>query len=291
MEKLRFSGHESFHCRHFWLKKGYDFISSGRKISDVDATSKLGVGKNMVSSIGYWLKAFTVTNDDYSTTDLAEFLFGENGKDPFLEDIGTLWLLQYYLVSSGIASIYPLVFKEFRKKHLNSQFSARQLEFDIKRELQKYNLTVADKTIQNDIKVFLNSYVVSSKKRTEDDLSAILIDLNLIEKVEDHEYRNDDPYKLNITERSDIPFEIMAFAILDQFADTSLSEDISISFDEIQLQVADCFACNREGLEQHIGLLQDKYPWIVYKEDAGRKEIQLKNGYEDKWKLLSRYYA
>ncbi|MHB9011864.1 MAG: DUF4007 family protein, partial [Ignavibacteriaceae bacterium] len=26
--KLSFFGHESFHCRSLWLKKGYDFLDS-----------------------------------------------------------------------------------------------------------------------------------------------------------------------------------------------------------------------------------------------------------------------
>ena len=25
MDSLKFSGHETFACRHYWLKKGYDF--------------------------------------------------------------------------------------------------------------------------------------------------------------------------------------------------------------------------------------------------------------------------
>lgn len=25
--KLTFSGHDTFHCRHLWLKKGYDFVN------------------------------------------------------------------------------------------------------------------------------------------------------------------------------------------------------------------------------------------------------------------------
>ena len=290
-ERLRFSGHESFHCRHFWLKKGHDFVSEGSKFSDIDATSRLGVGKNMVTSIAYWLKAFGVTTEDYSTTQLAEFLFGENGKDPFLEDIGSLWLLQYYLVTSGVASIYSMIFKNFRKKHLNGQFTSSQLEIDIKRELQRNNVSFSDKTIQSDIRVFLNTYLINNKKRTEDDLSAILLDLNLIEKIDDRQFRNEDTYKINISERAEIPSEVIAFAILDQFTNDNISEDLSISFDEIQLLVADCFACSREGLEQHIALLQDMYSWIVYKEDAGRKEIQVKKKYQNKWELLSRYYA
>ncbi len=48
MNKLSFSGHESFHCRQFWLKKGYDFVQRRGKFSDKNAVVELGVGKNMV---------------------------------------------------------------------------------------------------------------------------------------------------------------------------------------------------------------------------------------------------
>ncbi|HRW22723.1 MAG TPA: DUF4007 family protein, partial [Bacteroidales bacterium] len=57
-EKLTFSGHETFHCRTFWLKKGYDFLVSGNNTfkNEEAAVVELGVGKNMVASIRYWMK-------------------------------------------------------------------------------------------------------------------------------------------------------------------------------------------------------------------------------------------
>jgi hypothetical protein len=54
---LKFSGHESFHCRPFWLKKGFDHIKSDQPFNDY-AGIELGVGKNMVGSIRFWLKSF-----------------------------------------------------------------------------------------------------------------------------------------------------------------------------------------------------------------------------------------
>lgn len=53
--KPTFSGHETFQCRHLWLKKGYDFVKSGKAFSDEDAVVELGVGKNMVTAIRYWM--------------------------------------------------------------------------------------------------------------------------------------------------------------------------------------------------------------------------------------------
>lgn len=64
MRKLVFSGHESFHCRPLWLKKGYDFIYSKGKFNEPTAVVELGVGKNMVSSINYWMKSFVLTANE-----------------------------------------------------------------------------------------------------------------------------------------------------------------------------------------------------------------------------------
>jgi len=56
--KYTFSGHESFQCKSLWLKKGYDFMSQNKDFNAADAVVDLGVGKNMVSSIRFWMKAF-----------------------------------------------------------------------------------------------------------------------------------------------------------------------------------------------------------------------------------------
>ncbi len=52
-EQYKFSGHETFHCRHFWLKKGYDFVNQGHTFSEDTAVVDLGVGQNMVKPINY----------------------------------------------------------------------------------------------------------------------------------------------------------------------------------------------------------------------------------------------
>ena len=80
MNKLRFSGHDTFIVRSYWPKKGYDFIKNGYKFSSEDAVVELGVGKNMVTSIQFWMKALGLLNDDNTTlTNFAKFLFEEQG--------------------------------------------------------------------------------------------------------------------------------------------------------------------------------------------------------------------
>ena len=103
--KYTFSGHESFQCRHLWLKKGYDFVSAGKSFNSEDAVVELGVGKNMVSSIRFWMKAFDIIDQNDTPTVFANKLLSEKGWDPYMEDEATLWLLHYNLVKKGMASL------------------------------------------------------------------------------------------------------------------------------------------------------------------------------------------
>ncbi len=95
-KKLSFSGHESFQCRSLWLKKGYDFVNNGHSFTNEDAVVELGVGKNMVNAIRFWMKAFGLTYENDKPTPLANKLLNDvDGWDPYLEDEDSLWLLHY----------------------------------------------------------------------------------------------------------------------------------------------------------------------------------------------------
>lgn len=287
MQKLTFTGHETFHCRHFWLKKGYDFYKKHEAPNIEDAILQLGVGKNMVSAIDFWLRAFSIKDENKSLTLLADKIFSDSGYDPYLENYGTLWLLQYYLVKTEVASIYSMVFKDFRKTRIDSQFTAQQLLKYLLREVDKVSSsTVKENTLKNDIKVFLRTYIlnIKSKKDLEDDLSSLLIDLSLLHRVESGNLAEGEYYKINVTDRQEIPKEIFLFVILDSFPG-----EVSVSFDMIKDKVTDAFACSDEGLELKIQEITEHYPFATYKEDAGRKELQFKDS-PDKWEILHDYY-
>ena len=115
--KSTFSGHETFACKSLWLKKGYDFVKDGHSFNDEDTVVALGVGKNMVSSIRYWLRAFGMINQDNEISPLADFIFDtETGCDPFVEDSQTLWLLHWNLIYTNYATIYRQIFLNFHKE-------------------------------------------------------------------------------------------------------------------------------------------------------------------------------
>ncbi|MBN8573825.1 MAG: DUF4007 family protein [Candidatus Kapabacteria bacterium] len=104
--KYTFSGHDSFQCRQLWLKKGFDFVKDKGSFNSEDAVVKLGVGKNMVSSIRYWMKVFDILDSKDTLTEFGTRLLDtEHGYDPYLEDDASLWLLHYKLIKTGIEPV------------------------------------------------------------------------------------------------------------------------------------------------------------------------------------------
>ena len=180
---LSFSGHETFACKTLWLKKGYDFVVNRGDFNAASAVSDLGVGKNMVSSIRFWLKAFGITENDRPTL-LGDKIFDDNGWDPYCEDITTLWLLHYSIVSVGIASIYNLAFTGLKRNKI--EFARTDLSNYIemvcrqKSQLNAYN----ERTVNKDIGVFLQNYAYPVKAKSIEDYSNLLLNLGLIHNTE-----------------------------------------------------------------------------------------------------------
>ena len=162
--KLVFSGHETFSCKQFWLKKGYDFVNNNMTFNNDDAVVDLGVGKNMVSSIRYWCRAFGIIDEkDDTPTQLGNYIFSDNGYDPYLEDIGTLWLLHYNLIKKNKASLYALLFNEFRKERID--FTKEHLHSFLKRKCNEdKSVNYNEKTITTDINVFFRNYASPERK-------------------------------------------------------------------------------------------------------------------------------
>jgi len=285
MNNLRFAGHETFHCKHFWLKKGFDFTSERNSFKENDAVVKLGVGKNMVSSIQFWMNAFGIYEED----EISEFgnnIFNNDGFDTFLEDEGSLWLLHYKLLSKNYSSIYKLAFINFRKTRISSEFTSKQLEDFISKLLISEGVNFSQKSIENDVKVFIRNYVSLYKKGAkslEDDFSSLLINLDIISIVPDSHIEGLQVFKLLYNAKENLPSEVLLFSILDSF-----DGKMSIAVNDVQNEISDLFLCNREGTEAKLTELQDK-GYIVYKDDSGRKEIQIKNKL-NKWDVLKNYY-
>jgi len=283
-EKIRytFSGHESFYCKSLWLKKGYDFVKANNNFNSEDAVVHLGVGKNMVAAIRYWMRAFGLLEEGNST-EMADFLFhNETGKDTYIEDLGTLWLLHYYLVKTELASIYKLFFVDFHKEK-NNEFTRDQLQLFFRRKNAEtdYAHLYNENTVKRDIGVLLQNYVMPKQDKPNEDFAALLLNLNLIRQSESESKS----LYFNIKGKSELIPEIFLYAIID-----GKKEEQIVSFEEL-MDLALIFCLTKTELIDTILHLVEKYPKLLrYTDDGGIKQLFFLQEI-DKNEILEKYYT
>jgi len=290
---LRFSGHDTFNCKEQWILKGLQLIeneSDTTIFKETEAISKLGVGKNMVRSIHYWLRAFGMLNDAEKVTDIAKGLFVEEKWDKYLESEGSLWLLQYFLCKTGYASIFKLIFNDYFSDKATLEFSEFQILNFINRELSKNGQSkVSENTLISDFKVFIRTYASPTKnvKTIEDDFSVPLLSLNLISDTGRKNDKNQNIYRLNKGMQKTISPEIFGFCLLDHF-----ELEKAINYDNIMNTIGSYLCFSNDGLDDLIEQLCDSYKnHFSYKSDAGTRQVQIKNAKKDfKTILLKKHY-
>ena len=280
MARPIFSGHESFACKSHWLKRGYDFVKSENNFNDDDAVVYLGVGKNMVASIKFWLKAIGLLKDT-GLVETSDYLFDdENGKDPYLEDVGTLWLLHFLLIQTDYATIYKTTFVDYhRQRNIVEKSKLQNYIKHVCFDEAGYKNLYNDNTVKRDIGVMLHNYCVKNGGNVNvEDSNSLFAPLNLVCEVDK------DTYRFNYDTRSDVPSLIFLYALLVQFEGRS-----SISFEDIA-ELALIFCLTNNDLLNIINHLCDLYPSeIVFSDVAGIKELQFRATLNPN-KVLDRYY-
>lgn len=288
--KYVFSGHESFPCKTLWLKKGYDFIIAEKDFNSPEAVVELGVGKNMVAAIRYWYKAFGLNSDNERIKWIPDFLFNnQDGKDRFMEDLGTLWLLHFLLVYSNIASLYNLFFVDFQKER--RRFDRNQIVTFVKRKMAETNQDhlFNVNTVKKDVGVLLQNYCLPRNPQSNEDYSTLLMDLDLLrqkeKKEENEENEKDKSFYFNIEGKKKVTPEVFLFAVLMYKPD----EDNTIPFDLLQ-DIGLVFCMNDLEVIEMLRLLSERYSdSLTYSDVAGIRQLQITQPMDSK-QLIERYY-
>lgn len=275
--KYCFSGHESFPCKSMWLKKGYDYWVGRNRFTDPDAVVKLGVGKNMVQSIRFWLRAFGLLNDD-EATEIAHYIFEDgDGKDPYAEDNATLWIFHYLLVVTAVSSIYRLVFVELQRE--KKEFDRDQVLSFIKRKcnVPEQKNVFNENTVKKDIRVLLQNYLAPTNPKTNEEYTSILLGLDLI-------HENEGKYSFNDVSMKQVNPLIVLFALIH-----IAGEDKTVSFDKLQ-ELSLIFCIPISSFLVIVRSLSERYPKdMSYTDNSGIRNVQFlkkMNALE----VLNRYY-
>ena len=214
---VSFGRHESFPLRFGWIDKGLDALRSDPGVFlREDATVVLGVGRNMVASIRYWLQVASLVEQEAGgrglvETELARIAFGENG-DPYLEDDESIWLLHWLLATNpvGATAVYWF-FNHFHKQAFTGEEAAGSLRSFADREVVT---KVSATTLNRDATTVLRMYTRTTpgtRLSLEDALDSPLSLLNLVNRVDTQHRRS------QAALRSDLPLPVFAFAIAQVF--------------------------------------------------------------------------
>lgn len=257
---------------------------SGSSFTAVDAVAKLGVGKNMVSAIRFWLRAFGLTKAD-ELQPIASYIFdSENGKDPFSEDLNTLWLLHFLLVSSEVASIYNLLLVEYQRE--KKEFSKQELQTFIKRKcsVPEQKNVYNENTVRKDIGVLLKNYVAPTDLKAIEDFSSLLIGLGLIVDTGKQSTSKEALYTFKVNDASDIASEIILYALI-----SMKGSDRTVSFDVLQ-KLSLIFGLPMTTLIEIIRELETAFPnTLVFTDNSGIKNVQFLRDI-DEAEALNHYY-
>ncbi len=272
-----FSGHESFPCKSMWLKKGYDYLVDHNRFSDSDAVVKLGVGKNMVQSIKFWLRAFALLHND-ETTEIAQYIFDDrDGKDPFAEDRATIWILHYLLVITAVASIYHLMFVDLQRE--KKEFDKDQALSFIKRKcnVPEQKNVFNENTVKKDIRVLLQNYLAPTNPKNNEEYASVLLELGLVRE-------NEGKYSFNEISAEQVDPLIILFALVH-----IAGEDKTVSFDKLQ-ELSLIFCMPISSFLVSVRSLSERYPKeIIYTDNSGIRNVQFLKRI-DALEVLNRYY-
>ena len=184
---LRWSGHETFACRYAWLPKAYRALKANPKlfVDEDQAMVTLGIGKNMVRSLKFWVVAAGVAEQmdrsrEMRLTDFGREVFDEDGHDPALEDVRTLWLLHWKISSLDES---PLFAWRYLLSHWPfPEFTHSQALRGFKAESRRRGFDHSDVTLSQHLDVFLHTYhrTRGAAVGVEDSLDGPLVDLQFL---------------------------------------------------------------------------------------------------------------
>ena len=261
--KLKLRGHESFYIREGWLTKGIVAINKDKYIlsNTISAIDELGVGSAMVKSIRYWLQALSLTDEKRGekgkryqelSEDFGKILF-EN--DKYFEDLGTLYLLHYTLVSNkDLATTWNLFFNsikatEMTKYHMEE--GVKQLILNIDPQYE-----ISERSLSDDCNCLIKTYFAekSDLKNPEDNMICPFSDLGLIKK--EHIRGKDEIIYKTVPERNKLDKLIVLYVIMDNLGDKQSTTIKNLIEDENN--IGSIFNLDKNTINYYIDILRDE---------------------------------
>ena len=269
--QFSFGAHGSFLLKYSWLPKGFWALEKDPGVFNADdATAQLGVGKNMVKSIRYWLQAagmIRLQKHQAIATQIGQkILSRRTGYDKYLEYDATLWLLHYILASNrNIATSIHWLFNHFAATVFTTDDACAELHRFIESSFVKVPSMA---TLKMDVSTILRMYTLQSSE-VEGVCESPMASLRLMTF-------SNGQYVSSPSNREDIPSEVFLYAMSDIFAQNNVSimsiRDLMYGRDHTNL--GSIFRLTEEGLVHHMERVVSEFPKeYSFRESAGIQQV------------------
>ena len=264
----------------------------------------LGVGKNMVRSIRFWAQvsgmiASASKGGGHAPTELGRLILGDNGLDPYLEDIRTLWLIHWNLSTNVEA---PLLAWDYLLNYWQETklIPSRALKA-LAQEIAKQDDKLSEATLQQHLDTFFHTYLPTRGRKgevQEDNLDCPLVELEFIvrdlDTALDPVERNGEPiFNFRRDPKPEISPELFAYCLCD-FWQKRHAADETLAFREVahgRGSPGQIFKLPEDDIRERVGRLrQQTGGFLSFFESSNTQQVR-RAGRRDTTQLLQEVYA
>lgn len=259
LKKVKLKGNESFNIREGWLRKGMRSINEYPDLfSREDVMEVLGVGSKMVKSIRYWLQATHLCEERNMGGNRArqQFITEDFGRiieqfDPYFDDIFTLSLIHYHIVSNKqeLCTAWNIFFNEYEGENFTREDMYEACEECLNKKLDQ-GVVYSSNSFRDDCASVIRMYQESEHDSDpEDNLGSPLSELGLLKKNKKGYYEKSAPSKNNLSK----------YAVLYVIVQNLETEKSSVSIDELTKSpnnIGCVFNLNRSMINEYLDQLR-----------------------------------
>lgn len=293
--KIKIRGHESFYIREGWLRKGITALNIDADIlsNTQVAIDNLGVGSAMVKSIRYWLQAVGLTEEKRGdkgkryqrlTEEFGDIIFKN---DRYFEDLGTLYLLHYKLVTNReLATSWNLFFNEIKATELTKHHMEEALEQLILNIDPEYSISA--RSLGDDCNCILKTYFAEKNdlKDPEDNMICPFSDLGLIKKL--NVRGKEEVIFKTVPNRSKLDKLVVLYVILDNLEGKNSTTIKNLIEDNNN--IGRVFNLDKNSINYYVDLLEDE-GYLQVNRTAGLNTIYPTSLSENATSILEKYYT
>lgn len=270
LKKVKLKGNESFNFREGWLRKGMRCVKEEPDVfTQDDVMERLGVGSKMAKSIRFWLQATHLCEEKYTNSgrSRSQFLTKDFGDvifkyDPYFDDIFTLFLIHFHIVSNKTLCImWNIFFNEFEGQDFTKDDMVKSCKSLLDKKVET-GCSYSESSLADDcasiIKMYLNGHAGEQISNStiidthpEESLECPLVELGLIQKS----IKAKEAYFKAAPARSSLDKLVILYVIMQNIT----IEKMSVSIDDLLKapnNIGRVFNLNRVAINEYLDQLR-----------------------------------